>query len=93
MHKLEPAIELIEQQLHSAVENDDDHALFIASYLHGHFDLVVSRVLSDAQAELSQLDAQMRESLAAAFADNELISNDAQQVLQLWGHLVDSAGQ
>ena len=93
MHTLEPSVELIEQQLHSAVDNDDDHALFIASYLHGHFDLVVSRVLADTQAELSQLDAQMRESLAAAFANNELVDSDAQQVLQLWGQLIDSAGQ
>ena len=43
---LENSVEEIEQQLLKAVDNDDDQALFIASYLHGHFDLVVSQVLS-----------------------------------------------
>jgi hypothetical protein len=82
--ELENSIEQIEQALHRAVDNDDDQALFIASYLHGHFDLVVSHVLAQPMPSKSILDRTMRISLKSAFDNNELIEKDQQQVLALW---------
>jgi hypothetical protein len=84
----EQLVESIEQQLHAAVDNDDDHALFIASYLHGHFDLVVSQVLSSPTQTVQALNETMLESLSNAFDNNELIESDASQVKTLWASLV-----
>jgi hypothetical protein len=82
--ELENSIEQIEQALHRAVDNDDDQALFIASYLHGHFDLVVSKVLAQPMPSKRILDSTMRISLESAFDNNELVEKDQQQVLALW---------
>jgi hypothetical protein len=85
---LENSVEEIEQQLLKAVDNDDDQALFIASYLHGHFDLVVSQVLSQPEPSKVRLDHTMRDSLKGAFEDNELLEADQHQVLALWTSLI-----
>lgn len=81
-------IDEIERQLHSAVDNDDDQALFIASYLHGHFDLVVSQVLHQAEPSLALLDNTMLQSLQSAFDNNELAETDQEQVITLWTRLI-----
>lgn len=86
---LEVTVQRIEGQLHRVVENDDDQALFIASYLHGHFDLVVSQVLAQSQHSILALDSQMRMSLQQAFDNNELIESDQDQVLDLWAQLLN----
>lgn len=86
--ELDTHIEEIEKQLHKAVENDDDQALFIASYLHGHFDLVVSQVLHQSKPSLSLLDSTMRDSLNNAFENKELVESDQQQVMALWTSLL-----
>jgi len=85
---LEETIRQIENTLHGVVENDDDQALFIASYLHGHFDLVVSQVLATAEPTALALDEKMRSSLQMAFDNNELVTRDQQQVLDLWSQLM-----
>ncbi|MBT0587435.1 YfcL family protein [Alteromonas oceanisediminis] len=83
-------VDNMEATLLGAVNNQDDHALFIASYLHGHFDVVVSRVISHAEPSLKLLDETMRSSLAGAFSNQELIEQDQQQVLTLWDSLMQA---
>ena len=70
------------------VNSGTDQELFIASYLQGHFDLVVSQALQQQQANLSALDELMQQSLSQAFANKELEQNDQQQVLAFWQQLL-----
>ena len=93
MSVFEQQLDAMEQQLHDAVNLDDDHMLFIHSYLHGHFDLVVSRVLADAAQDIKMLDSQMHASLDAAFEQNELEPADQQLVWSLWQRLMQVAQQ
>ncbi|MGB2427317.1 MAG: YfcL family protein [Alteromonas sp.] len=78
----------MEQKLHSVVDTGDDQALFIASYLHGHFDVVVSQIEKSTEPTIAALDTVMRQSLSNAFANAELEANDQQQVYALWQSLV-----
>ena len=91
MSVFEHQIESMEQKLHDAVNLEDDHELFINSYLHGQFDLVVSRVLASASPGLAALDEQRKTSLHAAFEDRELEPSDQDRVWTLWQQLVDLA--
>ncbi|WP_100642877.1 YfcL family protein [Alteromonas facilis] len=83
-------IDAIEARLHEAVEHADDQGLFINSYLHGHFDVVVSHTLRHDDADLALLDQCMQESLQSAFANNELEAQDQSQVFALWQSLIKS---
>ncbi|MDM7860318.1 YfcL family protein [Alteromonas sp. ASW11-36] len=80
----------MEQQLHSVVDTGDDQALFIASYLHGHFDVVVSQIEKTPDPSIAALDKAMAQSLDSAFANAELESSDQYQVTALWQTLVAS---
>lgn len=86
-------IEHIENALHAVVGAGDDDALFIASYLHGHFDIVVTQVDNESHPSLSTLDQCMQNDLADAFANNELESADQVKVYALWQQLVDGASR
>lgn len=90
-HSLAPLhakIEAIETQLLGAVEDADDHALFVASYLHGHFDLVIVNTLKQSNPTVAALDAQMQASLANAFDKGELDVADQTLVSELWQRLL-----
>ena len=86
-------VDNMEATLLGAVDNADDHALFIASYLHGHFDVVVSRVISQPEPSLAMLDDTMRNSLHSAFENRELNDTDQQHVFSLWKTLLSDEAQ
>lgn len=82
----------IEQHLHDFVDSGSAQELFIASYVHGHFDLVQAQILQDLDNRLYPDDEQLilsrvHDCLAAqfrgAFADGELKPSDQAEVWSL----------
>lgn len=90
-HALAEQVEHIENALHAVVGIGDDDALFIASYLHGHFDIVITQVDNQQQPSLTTVDQFMQNNLTAAFANNELIASDQKKVRELWRNLIAEA--
>lgn len=76
--------------LDDVVIEGSDQELFIASYLSGHFSLVVSRVELQKNWDINHLNQIMLESLSSVFAQNELLEEDQKQVLVLWKKLTDT---
>lgn len=87
---LETFIQQTEAYLDNVVEHGDDQALFIASYLQGHFAVAAGQSQVRHMTQVSQLAELMDDSLAAAFDNNELLDEDQQQVLKLWQVLLAS---
>jgi hypothetical protein len=76
--------------LDSFIADGSDQELFIASYLHGHFDLAIVKaekadvaITPDESARISFLEQTLIEQLQLAFDNNELESNDQIEVLNL----------
>ncbi|WP_394223249.1 YfcL family protein [Alteromonas gracilis] len=82
------AIAKIETSLDDVVNHGSDDELFIASYLQGHFAVEARQMEMQEDATVDKLNQKMLESLDSAFANNELESEDAQQVKALWARLV-----
>ncbi|MFQ3206904.1 MAG: hypothetical protein ACI9IT_001049 [Glaciecola sp.] len=81
----------MQAHLDSFIADGTDEELFIASYLHGHFDVAVANVeklieLGEANP-ISTLQATLDEQLQKAFENNELSSDDAEQVTALFHSL------
>jgi hypothetical protein len=66
------------------VEHGNDQQLFIASYLQGHFAVEAGQSQVQQMTQVTQLAELMDISLTAAFSNNELATDDQQQVLSLW---------
>lgn len=81
----------IETQLDSVVDTGSDDELFTASYLQGHFAVIVRVLETNPEATLSLLDEQVKTSLAAAFTNGELEQEDQQAVYALWDKLLTQA--
>jgi hypothetical protein len=81
----------MEAHLNSFIADGTDHELFIASYLHGHFDVAVANVEklieSGEASPISTLQATLNAQLQKAFDDNELSTEDAGQVTALFDFL------
>jgi hypothetical protein len=82
-------IEQTQAYLDAVVVNGTDHELFIASYLTGHFALVVGQaeVESDSSGEpmsIQHLNVLLLSSLNTAFLQNELEKDEQEKVLELW---------
>lgn len=77
--------------LDSFIAHGSDQELFIASYLHGHFDVAVATVeklIEQGSSEpLATLKKNLDEQLQSAFTNNELSDGDAQQVNELFNTL------
>jgi hypothetical protein len=77
--------------LDSFIADGSDHELFIASYLHGHFDVAVANVEKLIERgednPISTLQATLDAQLQKAFENNELSSEDAGQVTALFNSL------
>ena len=77
----------MQAHLDSFIADGSDHELFIASYLHGHFDVAVANVEKlieqGEQNPISMLDSMLKDQLQRAFDNNELSDRDAQQVTEL----------
>ncbi len=73
--------------LDSFIADGSDHELFIASYLHGHFDVAVANVeklIEQGEEDpMSMLNRMLKDQLQGAFDNNELSEQDAQQVTEL----------
>lgn len=82
------AIADIEASLDDVVNHGSDDELFIASYLQGHFAVESRQLEMREDATISMLNENMLQSLNNAFANNELESDDAEQVKALWARLV-----
>jgi hypothetical protein len=81
----------MQAHLDSFIADGSDHELFIASYLHGHFDVAVANVeklIEEGDANpISTLQATLDAQLQKAFENNELSSEDAEQVTALFNCL------
>ncbi|MFT4731880.1 MAG: hypothetical protein ACI89W_000895 [Gammaproteobacteria bacterium] len=81
----------MQAHLDSFIADGSDHELFIASYLHGHFDVAVANVeklIERGEANpISTLQATLDAQLQKAFENNELSSGDAGQVTALFNSL------
>jgi len=81
----------MQAHLDSFIADGSDHELFIASYLHGHFDVAVANVekLIEKGEEnpISTLHSKLQVQLKSAFENNELSDQDAQQVSELFHFL------
>jgi hypothetical protein len=81
----------MQAHLDSFIVDGSDHELFIASYLHGHFDIAVAAVeklIEDGnQNPLLSLKETLEWQLEKAFQNNELNQQDAEQVTQLFAEL------
>lgn len=85
---VEQKIEHIEEQLLNAVNLISDDELFFASYLHGHFDLVIVQTLAQPEPSISVMNAIMQQSLNKAFAEGELTPVEQKSVYALWQSLI-----
>ncbi len=77
-------IQQTESYLDQVVEHGNDQQLFIASYLQGHFAVEAGQSQVQGMTQIAQLSELMKTSLDNAFANNELVADDQQQVLSLW---------
>ncbi|WP_232279377.1 YfcL family protein [Psychromonas ingrahamii] len=81
----------MQAHLNSFIADGSDHELFIASYLHGHFDVAVANVeklIERGEASpISTLQATLDAQLQEAFDNNELSTEDAGQVTALFNSL------
>jgi len=84
----EQFIQKAESAFAQVVDQGSDQELFIASYLQGHFDLVLSQAEQQQQINLLGLDKLMQQSLSQAFANKELEADDQQRVLSFWQHIL-----
>jgi hypothetical protein len=80
-------IQSIETYLDQVVESGDDQALFIASYLQGHFAVAAGQSDVRQMTQIAELLELMNNSLTNAFVNNELEASDQQQVELLWQQL------
>ena len=85
---VEQKIETIEEQLLNAVNLVNDDELFFASYLHGHFDLVIVQTMSQPEPSVLLMDTIMLQSLSRAFANGELTPDEQKSVYTLWQTLI-----
>ncbi|GBL03424.1 YfcL family protein [Glaciecola sp. KUL10] len=73
--------------LESFISDGTDQELFIASYLHGHFDLAIVKAekadVPDESVHISYLKQALTEQLQEAFDNNELNDNDQAEVFSL----------
>lgn len=76
------------------ISDGSDQELFIASYLHGHFDLAVASTEKQSHTsnseQLSALKTALNTQLEEAYSNQELIQSDQQQVNALVDKLFNS---
>ena len=89
-------IEQTQTYLDAVVINGSDHELFIASYLTGHFALVVGQAQVEKEAageqmSIAHLNVLMLNSLNSAFLQNELEKDEQKHVLSLWKKITHEA--
>jgi len=72
--------------LANILENGSDDALFASGYLQGHLDLILQGCLQ-AQDSFLEFMQQMEDSLAGAYAKNELSQLDRVLVQNCWDEL------
>lgn len=81
----------MQAHLDSFIVEGSDHELFIASYLHGHFDVAVANVEKliekGEEKPILTLHSALETQLISAFENNELSDRDAQQVTELFNFL------
>ena len=88
-HSFEGQVLAIEADLDSVVDTGSDDDLFIASYLQGHVAVVAKPMEVNPDATLTKLDDAVKASLASAFANKELESDDQEKVYALWQSLLN----
>ena len=79
----------IDAALDNVVDTGSDDALFIASYLQGHFAVEARKLELDESASVEKLSQTMQQSLEQAFTNNELEPADQQAVAALWQKLLN----
>lgn len=89
-NELNGFIQQTEVYLDQVVGHGDDQALFIASYLQGHFAVAAGQSQVQAMTKVQQLAQLMQISLDSAFANSELEEEDQRQVSSLWQSLLNA---
>jgi hypothetical protein len=87
-------VDKMQSHLDSFIVDGSDQELFIASYLHGHFDVAVAETEKKLEAQelvseaaLQSLHDTLHLALDSAFANQELSDKDAFQVRELLNNL------
>ncbi|AGH43491.1 YfcL family protein [Paraglaciecola psychrophila] len=83
-NELTTFIQKTERYLDQVVEHGNDQQLFIASYLQGHFAVEAGQSQVQQMTQIQQLAELMDTSLTSAFSNQELSTDDQQQVFSLW---------
>jgi hypothetical protein len=83
-NELTAFIQKTERYLDQVVEHGNDQQLFIASYLQGHFAVEAGQSQVQQMTQIKQLAELMDTSLTSAFSNQELSTDDQQQVFSLW---------
>jgi hypothetical protein len=83
-NELTAFIQKTECYLDQVVEHGNDQQLFIASYLQGHFAVEAGQSQVQQMTQIKQLAELMDTSLTSAFSNQELSTDDQQQVFSLW---------
>lgn len=83
-NELTSFLQKTESYLDQVVEHGNDQELFIASYLQGHFAVAAGQSQVQKMTQVKQLAELMDTSLTSAFSNNELVTDDQQQVISLW---------
>lgn len=87
-------VDKMQSHLDSFIVDGSDQELFIASYLHGHFDVAVAETEKKLESQelvpdaaLQSLHDTLHLALDNAFANQELSDKDAVQVRELLNNL------
>lgn len=83
---LEQTEQIINNYIANILENGSDDVLFASSYLQGHLDLILQGCFQ-AQQNFEQFMQLMEQSLAGAYAKNELSQQDRLLVENCWQEL------
>ncbi len=83
-NELTSCLQKTESYLDQVVEHGNDQQLFIASYLQGHFAVEAGQSQVQQMTQIKQLAELMDTSLTSAFSNQELSTDDQQQVFSLW---------
>jgi hypothetical protein len=85
-------LETKEVFLDQFIDQGPDHALFVSSYIHGHFSVVAANMPPNIEnlAEFRRdFKTRLYDTIERAIADKELSASDAEAVLEMLAKMFD----
>jgi hypothetical protein len=89
----EAYLEAKERFLDQFIDHGSEHALFVSSYIHGHFSVVAANMphtLVNLDEFTSTFKARLYSTVEQAIANKELSSDDANAVLEMLGAMFEN---